>query len=194
MARPRSVSDEQILEGTLKAIGKHGPARLTLAHVAAEVGLSPATLLQRFGSKAALLSAVTGGSTAYAEKAFDEVTAGAESPLAAVTDALTGFSRAITTREELANHLAMLQLDVADPNLRVQAADQAAAVRRRIAALLARATLQAELVDGTDPSGLAETVYTAYNGALITWALYGEGELHAWLRKRIHAVLEPHLR
>ncbi|HEX2052843.1 MAG TPA: TetR/AcrR family transcriptional regulator [Actinomycetota bacterium] len=194
MPRPRSVTDEQILEGALKAIGKHGPARLTLAHVASEVGLSPATLLQRFGSKAALLAAVAGGSTAYAEEAFDEAAARTESPLEALMDALAGFARAITTREELANHLAMLQLDVADPKLRGQAADQAAAVRRRIAGLLAQATRQGELAGDTNAGGLAETVYTAYNGALITWALYGQGELQRWLRKRIQAVLEPHRR
>ncbi|MEV0505631.1 helix-turn-helix domain-containing protein, partial [Streptomyces spectabilis] len=51
MPRPRATSDTQILAATARAIGAHGPGKLTLAHVGAEAGVSPATLSQRFGSK-----------------------------------------------------------------------------------------------------------------------------------------------
>ncbi|MGH2614392.1 MAG: helix-turn-helix domain-containing protein, partial [Thermomicrobiales bacterium] len=58
VGRPRTVTDAEILAAAERAIARHGPARLTLAHVAAEVGLTPPTLLQRFGSKRGLLLAV----------------------------------------------------------------------------------------------------------------------------------------
>ncbi|MET8542281.1 helix-turn-helix domain-containing protein, partial [Kitasatospora sp. NPDC004799] len=57
MPRPRTTSDAEILAATARAIGIHGPGRLTLAHVGAEAGVSPATLSQRFGSKRGLLLA-----------------------------------------------------------------------------------------------------------------------------------------
>ena len=40
-----------------RAIARLGPARLTLADVATDVGVSPAAIVQRFGSKRALLLA-----------------------------------------------------------------------------------------------------------------------------------------
>lgn len=57
MTRPRTVSDESILDATLTVVQRVGPARVTLAAVAAEVGLSAATLVQRFGTQRDLLLA-----------------------------------------------------------------------------------------------------------------------------------------
>ncbi|MCA1563440.1 MAG: TetR/AcrR family transcriptional regulator, partial [Acidobacteria bacterium] len=39
----------------IQVMARLGPVRLTLADVAREIGLSPATLVQRFGSKRGLL-------------------------------------------------------------------------------------------------------------------------------------------
>ena len=55
--RPRQASDEDILKAAFRAIARLGPAKLTLADVAAEAGVSAAALVQRFGSKRALLLA-----------------------------------------------------------------------------------------------------------------------------------------
>jgi len=55
--RPRLASDEDILMAAFRAIARLGPARLTLADVAREAGVSAAALVQRFGSKRALLRA-----------------------------------------------------------------------------------------------------------------------------------------
>jgi len=44
-------------------MGELGPAKLTLARVAKAAGLSPATLVQRFGSKRALLLALAKSGT-----------------------------------------------------------------------------------------------------------------------------------
>src|SRR5688500_15706603 len=55
--RPRQNTDLQILQATFRAIARLGPAKMTLAAVAAEAGVSAASLVQRFGSKRALLLA-----------------------------------------------------------------------------------------------------------------------------------------
>lgn len=191
MPRPRSVSDEEILAATMSAIGRHGPAGLTLAHVAAEAGVSPAALVQRFGSKARLLAAAAQAGSTYAAESFDRAEAASDSPLDALEDALVNFQSGIRDRRELANHLAMLQLDVADPDLRALAAEQARHVRRRIEALL-RAAISARSLARTDPRQLATTIHTAYNGALITWALEGRGALADWVRQRVRAVVDPY--
>ena len=56
--RPRGVDDAVILRAAVEVIGRVGPAKLTLAAVADEVGLVPGTLVQRFGSKRGLLLAL----------------------------------------------------------------------------------------------------------------------------------------
>ena len=68
--RPRTVSDEAILAATARMIGRVGPVRLTLADVGGEVGLSPATLLQRFGSKRGLLIALVEQSVHGVDRSF----------------------------------------------------------------------------------------------------------------------------
>ena len=191
MPRPRSVSDDDIRAATLTAIGKHGPARLTLARVAEEAGVSPAALVQRFGSKAALLAAVGDGGADDAAAAFDEAIERSSSALAALTGALAGFAGDIHTRIELANHMAMLQLDLTDPQLHARTVEQSRLVRRRITDLLERAVAAGELVHDT-PDELTAIVYTAYNGALITWAIDGTADLHDWIRAQVDAVIRPY--
>jgi AcrR family transcriptional regulator len=191
MPRPRAVSDDDIRAATIAAIGKHGPAKLTLAHVAAEAGVTPSAIVQRFGSKAALLAALGEGASRDAVAAFDEATAGAGPPLEALTEALARFAGDIHTRTELANHMAMLQLDLTDPELHARSAAQSRVVRRRIRDLLEAAVASGELAhDALDE--LAQTVYTAYSGALITWAIDGTGDLGGWIRTCVKAVIAPY--
>lgn len=52
--RPRLLSDEQILDGARDCFLQHGPA-ISTAHIAAELGLSQATLFKRFGTKDELM-------------------------------------------------------------------------------------------------------------------------------------------
>lgn len=193
MGRPRTASDQDLVAAAVRAIGRHGPAAVTLAHVATEAGVSPAALVQRFGSKAALLRAVSADGSRHAEDAFDVAESGGGSPLRALHQALAGFAAGISSRQELANHLGMLQLDVADPELRAEAARQARVMRRRLARLLERAVTEDEL-GPCDTEALATAVHTAYNGALITWALEGRGGLTKWLAARVDAVLDPYRR
>jgi AcrR family transcriptional regulator len=56
--RPRTVTDEAIIAAAATVIGRLGPGKLTLAGVGKEIGLSAATLVQRFGSKRGLLPAM----------------------------------------------------------------------------------------------------------------------------------------
>ena len=55
MSRRKTLSDEEILDRALPVMARAGPSGFTLGDLAAEIGLSPATLLQRFGSKRRLI-------------------------------------------------------------------------------------------------------------------------------------------
>ncbi len=56
--------------------------------------------------------------------------------------------------------------------------------------LLERAVARGELVE-CDVDGLARAVQTTYNGALILWAINGDGELPEWVRRDVAFLLDP---
>lgn len=51
MAQKKSIDDQSVLEKALLVISEWGPEAFTLADVGKTVGLAPAILMQRFGSK-----------------------------------------------------------------------------------------------------------------------------------------------
>jgi AcrR family transcriptional regulator len=182
MPRPRTTSDADILAAAGRAIGAHGPGRLTLAHVGAEAGVSPATLSQRFGSKRGLLLAFAADAAAQAAGPYVRARAAYDSPLAALYAVADENAGHMSTPEEMANHLGMLQLDLADPEFRVHAAAHTRAVDAALQALLADAVAQGELPSGTDVRRLARAVRITTDGSLLGWALTGDGDPAALLR------------
>jgi AcrR family transcriptional regulator len=185
--RPRTVSDDAVLDATAVQIGRAGPAQLTLAHVAGECGLAPATLIQRFGSKRGLLLALARRPLDLAALLPDDPSA-----LAGLRAGLARLAAPAATPETLANNLAFLQLDLADEEFRAAAVGHFAALEERIAALLEVAIARGELAAGADPARLAESLVTTYNGALITWAVRRDGALADWLARQVDALLVPY--
>ena len=93
--------------------------------------------MQRFGSKRSLLLAVAARGSAGA--ALEEHATAGRPPLAALVNGLVARATGAGTPEALANHLAFLQMDLADPEFHALALDDAMRVRERIEALLRRA-------------------------------------------------------
>lgn len=56
MVRPRSFTDAELLAGARACFLEHGPS-VSTSHIAAEIGVSQATLFKRFGSKDGLMKA-----------------------------------------------------------------------------------------------------------------------------------------
>jgi AcrR family transcriptional regulator len=168
MPRPRRVEDVAVLDATAELMVRDGLSGVTFGRVGGEVGLSPAAVVQRFGSKRALLLAVA------------ERWAEMELPPGSVPDALVALASSVATPEAMANGLAALQLDLSDPEFHALTRRGFVRMREQIAERLA--------ADGR-PADLAQAVQTAYNGALITWAIYREGSLERWLRAQLDAVL-----
>ncbi|MEV0387389.1 TetR/AcrR family transcriptional regulator [Nonomuraea sp. NPDC050643] len=193
MGRPRTTSDEAILEATARAIGRHGPQGLTLAAVAQEAGLAPATLVQRFGSKRGLLLAFAAHATRTAAEPFRRARQEHGTPLAALRAALVHLAEGVSTPEELAGSLGFLQLDLTDPEFRANAAEHAHRTRDEIAGLLADAVAAGELAGDTEPGPLAGAVQVAYNGTLILWALTGDGPLAGAMGDSLDQTLRPYL-
>ena len=186
MPRPRTVSDEAILDAVLALAHRVGPARVTFAAAAAETGLSAATLVQRFGTKRELLLAADKRGVDLWVSALDRSTA--PSPVARVVEGLVLAGDPNRTPEQMANSVAMLQLDLADPDFHAETLRGARAVRARIAGDLGAALAAGELRPGTDVGALATLLETTYHGAMIGWAIHREGTLVDWMREQVEAV------
>ena len=188
--RPRTLSDADILAAAARVLVRVGPARLTLAEVAGEVGLVAGTLIQRFGSRRGLLLAYAEYAVGTIAPRFRAARAEHSSPLAALFAALGRVTESMATPESLANSLSMLQLDLTDPDFNRHARRYLDVAQAEIRALLDAAVAAGELLP-CDTGRLARAVHTAYNGSLVFWAIHQDGPLGDWLRQDVEHVLAP---
>lgn len=191
--RPRGVDDAVILRAAADVIGRVGPAGLTLAAVAQEVGLVPGTLVQRFGSKRGLLLALAAQSVQDARTLHEQARAEHDSAMAALLALAVESMSDVATPERYANHLAFLCMDLTDPELHEHALAVHQTHRQVIEMLLTEAVSAGDLRAGTDATALAGSIQTAIAGAGLTWALDRQGTLPERLEREITNVLAPHL-
>lgn len=190
--RPRTASDDEILDGVVRAVARVGPARLALTDVARETGLAPATLLQRFGSKRGMLLAALERMGAEGERRIGEMRSLSASRVGAVVAAAMDLAGPDDTPATLANRLAFLHGELDDPDVHRIALERS---RRRVAGyrtLIDEAIAAGELV-AVDAGRLARSFDAAISGALLQWVVYREGSLAAWVREEAEGVLAPYL-
>ncbi|MFJ3922166.1 TetR/AcrR family transcriptional regulator [Streptomyces sp. NPDC090022] len=182
-----------ILRATAQVMGRVGPTGLTLAAVAREVGLAPATLVQRFGSKRGLLLALAEQSERDAGELAELARQSHDSVLGALAALTTKSAAEMATPESFAHHLAFLCIDLGDPELYERALAVHRTQKRAIEGLLTEAAGAGELRAGTDTAALARTVQAIVAGTGLAWALDREGTLEQRLRHELGVVLSPHL-
>ena len=192
--RPRKVSDDDVFAAAQRAMGRRGPHELTLADIAAEAGVTPGLLVQRFGSKRDFFVALSARFAGSAGPIFTGLRAAHRTPLAALRAYAACMADLATSPEALLRNLAYLQLDLTDAALRGHLVENARATRGEIEALLTAAVAARELRRDADVRALARTVETVISGSLMTWACYQEGTAVSWIRREVESVLAPYLR
>ena len=189
--RPRATSDAAILSATHRAVTRVGPMRVTLADVAREAGVSPATLVQRFGSKRQLLLALVAAGSGEIEAEWASILALAEkSPLEALYAYAECMAGLAPTPDVLANHLSFLQMDLVDPEFHRLALAHARETLGFLRKTLDHAVAKAELMP-CDTSRLARAVQATVGGSLVQWAIDREGKLRKRLREDLETLLRP---
>jgi AcrR family transcriptional regulator len=198
-ARPRETSDEQIFQATARAIGRVGPGKLTLGDVAGDLGIAPATLVQRFGSKRALLLAFARqGAPAGDDEVprsgscFEVVSGRRNSPLAKLEAYVAGMAGMARTPQELANHLLFLHTDLTDPEFHRLALRHARATQKQMTALLDEAVACGQLKRRTDTARLARAIQSMVGGSLMGWAILRSGPAARQLREDVEMLLRPY--
>jgi AcrR family transcriptional regulator len=189
--RPRTVDDGAILQAAAATISRLGPSTFTLADVAKAVGLSPATLVQRFGSKRGLMLALASQGVEGVDACFAAVRHAHPKPLDALMAAATDMTRSVDTPEEMANHLAFLQIDLRDPEFYRLMLDSSTRTLAAYKALLDEAVAAGDLMK-CDTKRLARAVSSLAGGSLIAWAVLREGTAEKFVRRDLETLLAPY--
>lgn len=189
--RPRETTDAQILAAAARMIQRRSPVELTLADVANEAGVHPATIIQRFGTKRELLLANCKAWTADVAGQFALARAKYGSPLKTLIGMFANWSTFAATPESMANFLAYLQIDLTDPEFHAVLLTQYATTHDETKKLLDDAVAAREL-EPCDTAELARLVQQVNGGAMLDWAVYRKGSLAAWIRRSLEALLAPY--
>lgn len=182
MPRQKILSDDEILERALPVMARSGPAGFTLADLTAETGLSPATLLQRFGSKRALIErAFIRDNDRFAQWIADLPEGrGTRATLDVYRTATEAFHT--EPHSELADHLLWLREDIRDPKFNAMARERFALFRAAIMKRLPPTRLPARQV--------ADLLDAQCHGAIMQWAIEPKGSLADHVMKSLTAVLK----
>jgi len=175
----------------MRVMQRRGPVDLTLADVAKEAGVVPATLIQRFGTKRGLLLATCRTAPGGVPKQFAAARAKYGSPLKSLIELYADCSGFASTPEAIANGLAYLQVDLIDPEFHAITLAQFTAIRDETKRLLDDAVASDELKP-CDTSDLARLIQQVNGGAMLDWAVYRKGSLAAWLRRSLKDLLAPY--
>jgi AcrR family transcriptional regulator len=189
--RPRETSDEEILAATARVMQRRSPTQLTLADVAKEAGVVPATLIQRFGTKRGLLLTMCRTAPGAVPRQFATARAKHASPLKALVELYADCTSFAPTPEAVANGLAYLQIDLTDPDFHAITLAQFRAIRGETRSLLDEAVAAGELRK-CDTARLARLIQHLNGGAMLSWAVYREGRVADWVRRDLEALLAPY--
>lgn len=189
--RPRETSDTEILAAAARVMQRISPVDLTLADVAKEAGVVPATIIQRFGTKRELLLANCKAWTADVSGQFAAARAQYGSPLKTLIEMFAECSSFAATPESMANSLAYLQIDLTDPEFHAVLLTQSTTTRDETRKLLDDAVAARELKP-CDTAELARLAQQVNGGAMLDWAIYREGSLASWIRSSLEALLLPY--
>ena len=116
--RPQKVTDDDVFMAAQRAMSRLGPGELTLAEIAAEAGVTAGLLVQRFGSKRALLLALSERFSGGTAEMFAQLRAAHRSPLATLRAYSDGMANLASSPAALARNFAYLQIDLTDPEFR----------------------------------------------------------------------------
>jgi len=193
--RRRKAEDVDVFAALVRVMLRRGPGELTLREIAAEAGVTAGALVQRFGSKRALLHAHARYAAATADIGFGPPrSARRSSPLSELRAVTAVYAKLAESPRAAVRNLAYLHNDLADPVLRRHLLRLKRAGRVHYEQLLADSVAAGELRAGTDVKELARMIEVTLDGSFLAWTIYREGPAATHLRKDLDATLRPHLR
>ena len=182
------MSDDAIYLAGLQVLAVHGSEGITLGRVAQILGVTPAAVRQRFGSKRGLLVEMSKRRVEQTELRFSAARAAFSSPLEALQAAFVGEMDQIGEPQQIANAFSAYTDNIGDPEMRAAFATELAAMERHIGELLNEAVACGEL-DRPVTAQLVSTVLAAVEGTMLIWAIAPRGDIKARIREAVEVTL-----
>lgn len=186
MPRSKSQSDEQVLDAALALVHSSGVDHLTFAALADHCGLSAATLVQRFGTKPALIQRTLLHAWDKLQARTLELGSSVPKTPDGAVELLVGLSRLDGDVEAYAEGLLILREDLRDPVLRSRGVAWEAALTAAIG----------ECFDSVPdaPSGIGFALAAHWQGALTWWAFGARRPLDNYLAESLRTLISMLLR
>jgi AcrR family transcriptional regulator len=187
MPRPKTLPDTDVLRAAYRLMHEREPEAVTFATVGDACGLSPSTLVQRFGSKDRLIQSTL----LYAWDGLDEQTAKLAAAVPRTPDGaielLVALSRNYGGIEAYANGLLVLREDIRNPVLRARGTAWKAALS---------AVLQECFRDLPQVRrGIGLLMAAQWQGTLLWWSFDPRGKVERFvedsLRHFVSVIVSP---
>jgi AcrR family transcriptional regulator len=191
--RRRKAEDVDVFAALVRVMQRRGPAELTLREIAAEAGVTAGALVQRFGSKRAMLLAHARHAAATGDVGVTVPRPRTSSPLEALRSVTEVHAQLAGSPRAALRNLAYLHNDLVDPVLRGHLLRLSRAARVHYEKLVVDAVAAGELRADTNGPGLARSIEVTLGGSFLAWTLYREGSAPEWLREDLEATLRPYL-
>jgi AcrR family transcriptional regulator len=191
--RRRKAEDTDVFAALVRVMQRRGPAELTLREIAREAGVTAGALVQRFGSKRAMVLAHARHAAATGDVGVTVPSPRTSSPLEALRSVTARYAQLADSPRAALRNLAYLLNDLADPALRRHLLRLSRAARVWYEELLTDAVAARELRADADVRALARLIEVTLRGSFLNWTLYREGSAADWLREDLDDMLRPHL-
>jgi AcrR family transcriptional regulator len=192
--RRRKAEDTDVFAALVRVMQRRGPAELTLREIAREAGVTAGALVQRFGSKRAMVLAHARHAAATGDVGLTVPSPRTSSPLEALRSVTAMYAQLADSPRAAVRNLAYLLNDLADPALRRHLLRLSRAARVWYEELLTDAVAARELRADADVRALARLIEVTLRGSFLNWTLYREGSAADRLREDLDDMLRPHLR
>lgn len=191
--RRRKAEDADVFAALVRVMQRRGPAELTLREIAREAGVTAGALVQRFGSKRAMVLAHARQAAATGDVGVTVPSPRTSSPLERLRSVTAMYAQLADSPRAALRNLAYLLNDLADPALRRHLLRLSRAARVWYEELLTDAVAARELRADADVRALARLIEVTLRGSFLNWTLYREGSAADWLREDLDDLLRPHL-
>jgi AcrR family transcriptional regulator len=191
--RRRKAEDVDVFAALVRVMRHRGPAELTLRAIAAGAGVTAGALVQRFGSKRALLLAHARYAAATGDVGVTVDRPRTSSPLEELRSITAAYAQLATSPRAAVRNLAYLHNDLADPALRRHLLRLSRAARLWYEQRLGDAVAAGELRADADVRALARSIEVTLRGSFLCWTLYREGSAAVRVGEDLDATLRPHL-
>ena len=191
--RRRKAEDVDVFAALVRVMHRRGPAELTLREIAAEAGVTAGALVQRFGSKRAMLLAHARYAAATGDTGVIVPRHRTSSPLKVLRSVASMYAQLAGSPRAAVRNLAYLLNDLSDPALRRHLLSLSRTARAWYEQQLRDAAAAGELRADTDVQGLARLIEASLRGSLLSWTLYREGPAAEWLRQDLDVTLRPYV-